>query len=225
MIGAASYATVCQELAFAFRQRYAGEENVLLVGFLFARPTSKLVAEEIVPNLAYFHRRSADHADFFCGGYGMFWPNGMPPDKQVVAKVGKVEWLFSEEMFDHFRDDIEQEAKNWRYSGGVDLILANARYQPKDTSAAVDFNTAVLIDLDKAKQEEAFANVEHLFEDIIRYAQRQNGTDPAWGFSDRKGSELIGSALKQLVLSTLPKPLRAEARKAFHFFVRDLTAQ
>jgi hypothetical protein len=141
----------------------------------------------------------------------------------VVAKVGDREWLYSARMFDLFRQEIESEAMKWRYGGGVELILANAHYSPDTSSARIDFTSAISIDLDKARQDGAFATVEHFFEDIIRYAENQTDTDPTWGFSDHMGARIGGSALKQLLLHMLPEALRPEARKAFHFYVKDLT--
>lgn len=150
MIGAHSYQTVYAHLASAFRQRYAGANAVRLVGLLFARPTSPLAAEQIVPNLDYFHHRSANHVDFFCAGYGMFWEifRNSVPDMEVVARVGDNDWVFSAKMFDLFRQEIESEAEGWNYGGGVELILANARYDPTTVSATIDFSQAVVVDLD-----------------------------------------------------------------------------
>lgn len=227
MIGAHSYETICRQLASAFRQRYAGMHNVRLVGLLFARPTSRLAAEQIVPNLDYFHHRSANHVDFFCAGYGMYWEpfRENVPDMQAVARVGERDWLFSPKMFDALRQEIESEAKKWRYGGGVELILGNAVYQPEATTARIDFGSAIAVDLDKAHEDGAFVTVEHLFEDIIRYAENQDGTDPMWGLSDRMGRNIAGSALKALFIQISPEALRSEARKAFHFYVRDLAGR
>lgn len=60
---------------------------------------------DCAPNLDYFHHRSANHVDFFCAGYGMYWEvfRDKAPDMQVVAKVGGGNWLFSPRMFDLFR--------------------------------------------------------------------------------------------------------------------------
>lgn len=94
------------------------------------------------------------------------------------------------------------------------MILANARYIPEAQVAAIDFSSAVVVDLDKARQDSAVVTVEHLFEDIVRYAENQSASDPAWGFSDSMGWRIGGSALKQLILHMLPGPLRADTRNA-----------
>jgi hypothetical protein len=226
MIAAHSYETVCNDLANAFRQRYAGTDAVRLVGFLFARPTSQLAKEQIVPNLDYFHHRSANHVDFFCAGYGMYWEifrSSVPDMEVVVARVGDNPWLFSAMLFDQFRQEIEQEAEGWTYGGGTELILANAHYDSSSESATVDFRQAIVIDLDAAIQENAITNVDHLFEEIVRYTEGQQGDDPTWGFSDRMGLNSVRRALKELLLSILPQAVRTDGRTAFYFYVRDLT--
>lgn len=86
----------------------------------------------------------------------------------------------------------------------------------------LDFSSAISINLDKARSEKAINSVETFFENIFRYAEKQSGLDPTWGFSDQLGLKIAGSALKNVVLSILPKSLSGEARKAFHFTVKDI---
>jgi hypothetical protein len=227
MIGAHSYDTVCRQLAFAFRQRYpnTGSNKVRMVGFVFARPNSPLAKSEIIDSLDYFHHRSGRNIDFFCGGYGMYWEPYLDkvPDQQVVATVGGQNWLFSAEMFNRFRQEVENRT-SWKYGGGVDLLLANGRYDAQTENGTVDFTSSIAMNLDKAKEEKAILSVEQFFEEIFRYAEEQSGDDPTWGFSDRMGAQLAGSAFKSLILYLLPKSIREDARKAFHFYVRDIAA-
>jgi len=60
------------------------------------------------------------------------------------------------------------------------------------------------------------------FEDIFKYAEKQNGEDPTWGFSDQLGISHSGSALKRLIFSLLPKDIGKEAEKLEHFAIRDI---
>jgi hypothetical protein len=59
---------------------------------------------------------------------------------------------------------------------------------------------------------------------VFRYAEHQNGTDPTWGFSDQAGKGIAGSALRSVLISLLPKPLQADAKRAWYFAVSDLNA-
>ena len=77
---------------------------------------------KIVPNLDYFHHRSANHVDFFCAGYGMYWEvfRESVPDMQVVAKVSGRDWLFSAKMF-----DFSVKRSNWRRRIGATAAVSN----------------------------------------------------------------------------------------------------
>jgi hypothetical protein len=155
----------------------------------------------------------------------MYWEifRSSVTDMEAVARVGDNDWLFSAKKFDQFRQEIEQEAEGWTYGGGTELILANAHYDSSSESASVDFRQAIVIDLDAAIQEKAITDVDHLFEDIVRYTEGQQGDDPTWGFSDRMGLKTARRALKQLLLSILPQAVRTDGGTAFHFYVRNLT--
>lgn len=224
MIPAWSYGQICRGLSFAFQNRYKkGLENyVRMVGILFARPSSLLAQAEIIPNLYYFHHRSGNHIDFFCGGYGQFWQDRRDefPDQKVVFRNG-FEWLFSPSKFNDFRQEIESMTK-WRYNGGVDLILTNAKYDKDSEKAFLDFSSAIAVNLDRAKKDGAIDNVENFFEKIFQFAENQTGNDPTWGFSTKMELKVAGSALKSVLLSLLPRALRQEVRKAIHFLVVDI---
>jgi hypothetical protein len=99
----------------------------------------------------------------------------------------------------------------WKYSGGVDLILTNARYDQtrervvnhitgryKQGLAYLDFSTAIVVNLDKAKADNAILSIETFFEQIFQYAETQEGDDPAWGFSDHMAMRVTSSAFKSL---------------------------
>ena len=103
MVPAYSYERVCSELGNSFHGRYHGD--VRMVGLLFARPASPLAVSEILPNLNYYHHRSGNHIDFFCGGYGQYWENWRDefPDQCVVSRGGSVDWLYSARKFNAFR--------------------------------------------------------------------------------------------------------------------------
>jgi hypothetical protein len=239
MIPAHSYEGVCEDLRKAFQDRYMrsnrpifehflsgkadGEQLVRLVGLLFARPQSKLAADEIVPHLDYFHHRSGLHVDFFCGGYGGYWEGSIReiPDQQVVGPGRYANWLFSALKFDAFRMEIERRTA-WRYSGGVDLILTNAIYDVNKGRADLDFSSAIEINLDRAKADGAIQSVEMFVEQICQYAEHQSGSDPTWGFSDRMGVGFARSALKGFVLALLPKGVESDGRRAFHLTVQDI---
>ncbi len=74
------------------------------------------------------------------------------------------------------------------------------------------------------KEDKAIPSVERFFESIFRFAESANDLDPTWGFSDKQGLSVVGSALKRVVLSILPRGLGADYRKTEHFVIRDVAA-
>ena len=67
--------------------------------------------------------------------------------------------------------------------------------------------------------------MDSFFERIFRYAENQDGLDPTWGFSDQEGKRVVGSALKSMLISLMPKGLQEDTRRAFHFAVADVSIQ
>lgn len=190
MIPAYTYKTICEQLTYAFKYRYPNQK-ARLVGLLFARPYSTLAKEEILPNLEYFHHRSGDHCDFFCGGYGAYW-NLEPktfPDQRVVCTINQVPWLFSTIKFNELRKEIESLAK-WQYSGGVDLILFNAYYNSLNEIAALNTMKTAVFNLDRMRTNGIIFSIETLFEDVFRASENSLSDDPLFDFIDNRKLDL-----------------------------------
>jgi|SRR2546427_6281100 len=200
------------------KRKLLSMDAVRMVGLLFARPESTLAKEEILPNLGYFHERSADFITVFCAGYSDY--NRQEIDSEAVAEVKGKQWRFSNKSFDRSRRNLEIFSK-WKYSGTVELILTNARLG--GDHAILDLSSAICANLSEMKRIGAIPNVEAFFESIFRYAEKPDNVDPTWGFSDKVGIEVAGSAFKSLIISLLPKSLREDVKKAAHFAVRDIS--
>jgi hypothetical protein len=216
-----SYELMCRDLVRYFWEQahicriegtvpLAPQLTVRMVGLLFARPEIPFVASEIVPSLPYYHLRSGKHINFYCSGFLPDWNPSLNPDR------------YSNRAFEQFRFEIEGRS-TWRYSGGADLLLTNARFDGQ--IAWLDFSSAISADLIKMKADGAIHSVDSFFEAIFRYAQNQDGSDPTWGFSDQQGKRVAGSAFKSLLISLLPKGLQDDARRAFHFAVSDVSCE
>jgi len=217
MLPPGSYELMCRDLAWSFSKQTPVPLQALscvrLVGLLFARPKTSFGAAEIVPSFRYYHQRSGNHINFYCAGFELGWDLATASDADVLA-------AYSDYEFDKFRCEIESRSK-WRYSGGADLLLANARFD--GVEAELDFSSMISANLVKMKSDAAIDSVDSFFEQIFQYAEVQDGTDPTWGFSDSRGKSLVPSALKSLLISLLPEGLRADTKKAFHFVVSDFS--
>ncbi len=111
----------------------------------------------------------------------------------------------------------------WRYSGDCDLLLINGYYDASVRRGRLDFTSAIVCHLDAMKEKQAISSVSCFFESIFQYAERADGDDPAWGFSDNQGTQRAGSALRRLVLSLLPKELGKDAERVAYFAVTDIS--
>jgi hypothetical protein len=219
MAPAVSYDEVCADLARSFRGQepvpFEPRSTVRMVGLLFARPEVPFAASEIMPSITYYHLRSGHHINFYCAGFGIGWDVSRISDREILS-------FYSDRRFEEFRRDIESRC-NWKYSGGADLLLTNAIFDGRD--ARLDFTSAITADLMTMKADGAITSVGWFFERIFRYAERQDGSDPTWGFSNQAAKHVAGSALKSLLISLLPKGLQEDIKRAFHFAVRDVSIQ
>jgi hypothetical protein len=172
-------------------------------------------------HIDYWHHRSDYYTDFFCPGYEADLPVGT--DRTEVATVGGRKWFFSNCAFVTFLEQLEAQT-SWRYSGGCELLVTNARYDAAQDKASLDLSSAIAVDLEGAKQDKAFRDVTGLCEAIFEFAKKLNEAtdDPCWEFSDRQGLRIVKGSLKEFLLNYLPKWLKPEARKAFHFATRNL---
>jgi hypothetical protein len=129
-------------------------------------------------------------------------------------------WWFSDKYFNEFREDVEKHTR-WRYSGGTDLILTEARFFSFSAYAEISYQNAIVIVLEELRQAEPGVTAGMLFERIFRAAE--SGSDaPVNGFSNAEAFRLGRSALWSLAFAALPESLRADAARARQFAVRDI---
>jgi hypothetical protein len=189
-----------------------------LVGILFCNPKTDFCKNEILNSLNYFHHRSKQYINFFCCGYGAYWSKNKYPDLQIVTKVDRVNWSYSDNAFVSVVEDFENRTR-WRYSGENELLLLDVI--PSINKNELNINNAIVCNLEKMKKDNAFSSVRSFFEDIIRYATTDD-LATAWSFSDRKGGELTKDFLKNTILSFLPKPLRLSYSKAENYVIKKI---
>jgi hypothetical protein len=220
MIAINSLRQIEHALPDAFLHRYPYSGDVRMVGILFARPDSPLAESDIIPSLRFFHQLSDNHIDFFCAGYGVESRWDDEPDLQEVVRIDGVLWKFSNRAFLGVCTEFENRTR-LKYSGGVDLVLTNARFDRQAERAQLDFGTTVFCQLDQMKKDGAFPSIEQFFMAIVRFSSQAKNDDPTWGFSDQQGLRVAASALKRVILSLLPKKLANDYNKARHFVVVD----
>jgi len=197
------------------------QRNVKLIGILLCHPESPLGKNEILSHLSHFHIRSGEAVDFFCAGYGAFWPDNHHIDQKVVAKVEGTEWLFSDVAFSEVIDQLEVESK-WRYSGETELLLVAVK-KSQTGELLFSYDTAITCNLEQMEKDKAFTSVRAFFNDIFRFAKTNLSKDPSWAFSDAQGIKQGKGVLKEAVLSVIPSSLRDGYKKTRHYAVKNIS--
>lgn len=196
------------------------ERNSKLIGILLAHPQSTISKNEIIGHLNYFHYRSGEAIDFFCVGYGAYWPESHYPDQNTLTKIDGVDWLFSEKAFTNVIYELEAETK-WQYSGETELLLISVRKE-ENGKTTMDYSSAIVCNLEAMQKDHAFSSVRSFFEGIFRFARINSCSDETWGLSDQHGLKVGESAIKDAVLSLLPNNLKSLYKKAEHYAVRNI---
>jgi hypothetical protein len=183
-------------------------------------PQATLAKSEIIGHLPFFHVRSGEAIDFFCAGYGAYWPPEDHVDREVITKIEGKDWLFSNEAFNQVIEELEEES-SWTYSGETELILLPA-YLDSNGEPNFDYTSSIVCNLEAMNKDEAFTSVRAFFDNIFKYAKRQSSTNPTWDFSDKRGMKVAEGVLKEFIVSLLPKPLRAGYSKASHYAIKNI---
>ena len=200
--------------------RTTEEKISKLIGILLCHPESPLGKTEILGHLPFFHVRSGDAIDFFCAGYGAYWPPEHHTDQKVVARINDEDWLFSNDAFLQVIEELERESK-WKYSGETELLLIPA-IKAADDVISFRYESSLVCNLERMAKDGAFTSVRSFFDGIFRYAKTQSSNNSAWEFSDKKGVEVAGGVLKEFILSLLPEQLRNGYKKASHYAIKNL---
>lgn len=195
--------------------------NSKLIGILFAHPKSNLAKSEIIGHLNHFHIRSGEAVDFFCAGYGAYWPENHFADQTPVTQIEGINWLFSDEAFCNMIDDLEAET-NWQYSGETELLLVSAEKQTSG-DIVLNYSDSIVCNLEAMAKDNAFTSVRSFFAGIFSYAKSHSDSNPTWAMSDKSGLAIGKSAIKDAILSLLPSTLKGSYLKAEHYAVRNLS--
>lgn len=212
-----------------FRSRYDSISipKVRMVGILFAPAGSSVTKAEILPRLDDFHHRSGNNIDIFCAGYGAFWPPGWVRDEKAVATTTnhqgvETNWKYSSKYFNDLLNEVKRQAKKWKYSGEVDLLLLNARMGPKGV-VQLDFSISVALSISRLKADKVIESVPELFERIVSYAENAPELTRVEDFSDVSGLSIGRSWLVNLATSYLPVNAGDLWKQGRHHAVIDLT--
>ncbi len=187
--GLNSHEPICSQITHSKEIR-----NTKLIGILLAHPEASLSKSEITSHLNRFHHRSGEAIDFFCVGYGAYWPANKYPDQKKATEINGVDWFYSDQAFSNVVDELENMTK-WTYSGETELLLI-AAHKTDDENVKLDFESAIVCNLEAMQTDKAFSTVRAFFEQIFRLAKKQTLENATWGLSDAFGKDVGKTAIK-----------------------------
>ncbi len=215
------YEDMLEKLTNAFENRYDNSlQKTRMVGLVFCSPNSKFTKNEILPQINDWHHRSGNYIDFFFAGYTQ--GNSNLKGYEEVHIPGRDGWIYNSKKFNKFRKILQSET-TWKYSGASDLLLVNATYDEINKEAFIDFDTAILCQLNNMLLDNAIVSVEQFFESIFDFSESNNDTNPTWDFSDSKGRVFLLSYIKNWVLSCFSKTPEKDFKKARHLVTKNFT--
>jgi hypothetical protein len=188
---------------------YGSDTNtsVRLVAQIFGKPESE-VMKEILAQEPHIHQKTGKRMNFYFPGY----KDGVAPSAET----------FSLEHYIKAMDEMEELTK-WK--GGLEtyLLLMNSVTDAASGTARLDYSGIVAITFERAIEKKTIPSVAGLLTEIMQFADKYEGDDPTWGFSDKKGVDSVGSALVELLLHLLPKWLKGDVEKARQFRIVDVS--
>ncbi len=204
------------ELKILIRRSFRKRETTSgLIGIMFAPPTT-FIKSEISDSFEYFHYRSEEIIDFFWAGYET-------SDRETSKKLwelNQVYWEFNPRKFNEIREGFENET-NWTFSGESDFILFRANMDEFEL-IEFDFTDAIVINLEKAKTENAISSVRELFEIIFRISEKLTLENSSLSLSKQL---IIHSGKKSafsLLVSFLPKRFQKDINTIYTFCTENI---
>ncbi|MFY4822382.1 hypothetical protein ACOTVO_06425 [Aliarcobacter butzleri] len=185
-----------------------------IVGILFCQPSIKFVKDEILPSLDYLHHRSGDNINFFCCGYGAYWP---PENENVVITIDGVNWSFDNKSFISIIEEFEQSTK-WKYSGETELLLLDII---PSTNNKLNIKNAIVCNLELMYKDKAFTSSRAFFENLIRYFTNSENKS-LLAYSDVKGISQGLEFLKNSILDNLPFNLKDLYNSTKSYAIKDI---
>ena len=221
MLPAPSYDSLTSQLGCAFESRYQGAPSIFATGLLLARPELIFVRNEVLPHIEHLDLISADFVDYFMVGYSDIPLSGNSETTAGVCKNSDGYFSFSSRDFVGFQRALEADYStdqlSWRYSGGCDLLMMNARFDRESRRAELGFENVMSFNVEAALTSGAFSSFSNLITTFTQLLEHQDPTNPVRALSDQLGVRIGTWDLWENFMSLLPFKLRKSHEKLRHF--------
>lgn len=207
MIDVLTYQIMMEEI-----NRNAREKGMLndSIGILITRPELP-TGKDILNSLEYYHFRTGKSVNFYLPGYGAYC-NSDYPDSKVITTIGNVNWLFSNQMFALFIEDLEKNSK-WQYSGESELLLVDLK------EGTLSYKKMMQFYLDKMIRDGIIHSVDQFFEDLFRICKDKDSLNQ---ISNSFGMKKVKQISIDALLEKLPLGLKNVFIHEKYFLVKNM---
>ncbi len=202
-------------------KNYSPDRERRMVGLLFLKPTSKLVAAEILASGEYFHARTGKEIDFFLPGYG---PRDWESDDKVFdINIGETGFVLRMADFVSCIKSLQQDS-TWKYSGETDLLLLDVIVKNGALPPAFDTENVICCNLDSLIENGAITSIHGFLEIIIQYIESGKHDAPTRTFSDLMGLKRGRDGFINYLSKSLPGDVGQEIQNTVSFRTRSIQA-
>jgi len=212
MVTAFSYNQIKEWIEYSFEKHNV---NSKLIGVIFAQPTT-FIKSEVADSIEYFHYRSENNIAVFWAGYEQ-----AEYDHPKVWDIDNVPWRFNVKKFNALRKEFESETR-WEYSGETDLLLFKANMN-SSKHIEFDYSDAIIVNLEKAKSENAISSVRGLFEIIFRLSEGLQKDNLSLELSAKLIKDTGKKAVFPLLVSFLPERFHKDVNKVYTFCTENIS--
>lgn len=207
MFDALTYQIMLEEINRSARKEGGLNDSI---GILITRPELP-TGKDILNSLEYYHFRAGKSVNFYLPGYGAYW-NSDYPDSKIVTTIDNVNWLFSNQMFALFIEDLEKYSK-WQYSGESELLLVDLK------EGTLFYGNMMQFYLDKMIRDGVIYSVYQFFEDLFRICKNKDSLDQiSNAFGMNKARQVSIDAL----LDKLPLGLGDVFKQEKYFCIKNM---
>lgn len=180
-----------------------------IVGFIFFDQNFKRPPlADFIENIDILNNESGKYIYFFLPGVSMYGSNEGESSKEM-GKLNGVAIYHNSEAFVSFKSEFEDKIRNWKYTGGVDIVLIDVI--ESEGGRSLDFDSAIFFKVDEFINLHLVERTFELITKIIKF-RKNNGISTARELKKEMEKVFGTNWVKALILSFFPKSLSDLAR-------------
>lgn len=152
-------------------KQYSEQHGIILI---FVKPSDK-IANEIIDNFNYMHKKSKGYCNIYVIGYSEHGNNNQYDDVKTIEGIQNHKWEYSDECFIEVCEELEKRLKNWYYVGEPEMIFLKNNINGKNSN--LDFRNYNYIDISYGIRKGYIDSFPRFMERIFRVCKTYTNND------------------------------------------------